>query len=132
MDKLLFYTLNNKGLAQGPNYERTSMLGKLTMFNHGGPHIEDNKYKRLLQKRKKSGWSSLTEKEKDYYSESWEKRNPINYKTYQNYAKKLDDNTYESMYSFPVAEVYGDPINTGRQLGKDIAGGAGYIAENTL
>ena len=37
MDKLLFYTLNNRGLPQGPNYERTSMLGKLTMFNNGGP-----------------------------------------------------------------------------------------------
>jgi hypothetical protein len=131
MDKLLFYTLNNRGLPQGPNYERTSMLGKLAMFNNGGP-IKDKKYERLLQKRKRSGWDSLTKKEKDYYGEAWQKRNPINYKTYQNYAKKLDDNTYESMYSLPVAEVYGDPINTGRQLGKDIAGGAGYIAENTL
>ena len=51
MDKLLFYTLNNRGLPQGPNYERTSMLGKLAMFNDGGP-IKDKKYERLLQKRK--------------------------------------------------------------------------------
>ena len=38
MDKLLFYSLNSKGLPNGPNFNRTAMLGKLSMFNHGGPH----------------------------------------------------------------------------------------------
>ena len=38
MDKLLFYSLNSKGLPNGPNFNRTAMLGKLSMFKHGGPH----------------------------------------------------------------------------------------------
>jgi hypothetical protein len=36
MDKLLFYSLNNKGLPNGPNFNRTGMLGKLAMFKAGG------------------------------------------------------------------------------------------------
>jgi peptidoglycan hydrolase-like protein with peptidoglycan-binding domain len=36
MDKLLFYSLNSKGLPNGPNFNRTGMLGKLTMFKPGG------------------------------------------------------------------------------------------------
>ena len=36
MDKLLFYTLNNKGLPSGPNFNRTNTLGKLSMLKEGG------------------------------------------------------------------------------------------------
>lgn len=43
MDKLLFYSLNSEGLPNGPNFNRTGMLGKLSMFNHGGDHYGGTK-----------------------------------------------------------------------------------------
>ena len=51
---------------------------------------------------------------------------------YKNYVYPLGDKTYQATpYALPVAEVFGNPINTGRQLLQNIGKSTGYVADQT-
>jgi len=125
-------------------------------FQDGGSYNFDN----LVNRYKTKGWNSLNPQEQQFYRETYQRGGSLpkaqkgikdNYSwmeplldTIENYSGvvpeniknnvlPLGNNTYEATpWSLPVAEVWGNPINTGRQLLQNIGEGTGYVADQIL
>jgi len=122
------------------NYLKQFPLSEANIYNYQ-PHWlkgyqntkqQGGEFQKLVNKYTTQGWASLNPQEQQFYRETYQKGGEGK-DDYKNYVYPLGDNTYKATpYSLPVAEVWGNPINTGRQLTKTIGKGVTNLGKNVL